>query len=70
MAVSHTHLRITIDVGTLSGENFVSGGGNTAHEVLEVSDDAGVLNPSEQREALFALIRAYLDAANSTATTV
>jgi len=70
MAVTHTHLEIRMDVGTESGGNFVSGGGNTFREMVKVSDGAGSLNPSEQFVALQALIRAYLDAANSTATTV
>lgn len=69
MAVVHTHLQITMDVGTESEGSFVSGGGARQVEVVKVADDSGTLNPSEQREALFAVIRAYLDAANSTATT-
>lgn len=70
MAVTHTHLKITIDVGTSPSGTFVSGGGARAVEVLKVADDSGTLNPAEQREAIFAIIRAYLDAANSTTTTV
>lgn len=69
MAVVHTHLKIVLDVGTMSEGSFVSGGGARSEEIVKVSDDSGTLNPSEQREALFAMIRAYLDAANSTATT-
>lgn len=65
-AVTHTHVQVTVTVGTVEGDTYTAAS-EPSVETIEVADDTDSLNPYEHRELSFAVQRAYLVAKETAA---
>lgn len=63
-AATHTHLQVTVAVGTVSGGVFTATSGDTSIAVAVNTPDGNAFSEHELREIGFATQRAYITAAD------